>query len=199
MWRIGTVGASDAGVEAVAGLVDPHGSGAMRLCLQNPPVVRVVTRRPRPRAVRPEENLQTQPNATTPRVLVTGGPYATETVRVALTDAERAELLLLIRRGKAPARTVLRAHILLRASEDAHDDDTAASPCTPVPIPLPTPGGAAPRPRPGSGWRGRCATCRAPARRPGSRVSRRRSSSLWPAAMPPRRAWSGRCSSWPTR
>lgn len=46
--------------------------------------------------------------------------------RVELTDAERAELLLLVRRGKAPARTVLRAHILLRASEDAHDEDTAA-------------------------------------------------------------------------
>lgn len=45
--------------------------------------------------------------------------------RVELTDAERAELLLLIRRGKALARTVLRAHVLLRASEDAHDDDTA--------------------------------------------------------------------------
>ncbi len=46
---------------------------------------------------------------------------------VELTDAERAELLLLVRRGKAPARTVVRAHSLLRASEDAHDGETAAA------------------------------------------------------------------------
>lgn len=45
--------------------------------------------------------------------------------RVELTDTERAELLLLTRRGTAPAREILRAHILLRASEDALDPDTA--------------------------------------------------------------------------
>jgi Homeodomain-like domain len=50
-----------------------------------------------------------------------------KTYRVELTDAERAELLLLIRRGAAPARAIRRAHILLRASEDAWDADTAAA------------------------------------------------------------------------
>lgn len=51
----------------------------------------------------------------------------TKQYRVELTDVERARLLLLTRQGRAPARTVLRAHILLRASEDAFDDDTAAA------------------------------------------------------------------------
>ena len=45
--------------------------------------------------------------------------------RVGLTDEERAELLLLVRRGTAPARVIRRAHILLRASDDAQDADTA--------------------------------------------------------------------------
>jgi hypothetical protein len=45
--------------------------------------------------------------------------------RVELTEAERAELLLLIRRGQAPARVIRHAHILLRASEDAEDAATA--------------------------------------------------------------------------
>lgn len=44
---------------------------------------------------------------------------------VVLDEAERARLLLLTRQGRAAARTVLRAHILLRASEDAFDDATA--------------------------------------------------------------------------
>jgi len=45
--------------------------------------------------------------------------------RVELTDEERAELLVLVRRGTAPARTLTRAHILLRASEDTYDWATA--------------------------------------------------------------------------
>jgi hypothetical protein len=51
----------------------------------------------------------------------------TKQYRVDVSDEERARLLLLTRQGRAPARTVLRAHILLRASEDAFDDDTAAA------------------------------------------------------------------------
>ena len=51
----------------------------------------------------------------------------TKQYRVALTAEERAALLLLIRRGTAPARTILRAHILLRAHEDARDPETAAA------------------------------------------------------------------------
>lgn len=47
--------------------------------------------------------------------------------RVELSEAERAELVLLTSRGTAPARTIRRAHILLRASEDAGDGDVAAS------------------------------------------------------------------------
>jgi len=49
----------------------------------------------------------------------------TKAHRVELTDEERAELFVLIRRGKAPARTLTRAHILLRASEDTYDWATA--------------------------------------------------------------------------
>lgn len=45
--------------------------------------------------------------------------------RVELTDEEQAELFVLIRRGKAPARTLTRAHILLHASEDTYDRMTA--------------------------------------------------------------------------
>ena len=51
----------------------------------------------------------------------------TKQYRVVLGEAERAQLLLLTRQGRAAARTVLRAHVLLRASEDAFDDDTAAA------------------------------------------------------------------------
>lgn len=51
----------------------------------------------------------------------------TKRYRVELTDIERAELLLLVRRGTAPARAVLRAHVLLRAAEGALDRDTAAA------------------------------------------------------------------------
>ena len=51
----------------------------------------------------------------------------TKQYRVDLSDEERARLLLLTRQGRAPARTVLRAHILLRAAEDAFDDDTATA------------------------------------------------------------------------
>jgi hypothetical protein len=51
----------------------------------------------------------------------------TKQYRVDLSEEERARPLLLTRQGRAPARTVLRAHILLRASEDAFDDDTAAA------------------------------------------------------------------------
>lgn len=51
----------------------------------------------------------------------------TKQFRVALTDEQRVRLLLLTRQGHAPARTVLRAHILLRASEDAFDDATAVA------------------------------------------------------------------------
>jgi len=54
-----------------------------------------------------------------------GGCMRPKEYRVELTDVERAELLLLIRRGRAPARAILRAHILLRANEDAFDGDIA--------------------------------------------------------------------------
>lgn len=47
--------------------------------------------------------------------------------RVELSEAERAELALLIGRGAAPARTVRRAHVLLSAAEDAHDGAVAAA------------------------------------------------------------------------
>lgn len=49
----------------------------------------------------------------------------TKQYRVALTDTERAELHLLVRRGQAPARVIRRAHILLEADADAFDHDTA--------------------------------------------------------------------------
>lgn len=51
----------------------------------------------------------------------------TKQYRVELDVEQRARLLLLTRQGRAAARTVLRAHILLRASEDAFDDETAAA------------------------------------------------------------------------
>jgi len=51
----------------------------------------------------------------------------TKEYRVELTDEERAELLVLVRRGKAAARTRTRAHILLAAGEDTYDAATAAA------------------------------------------------------------------------
>ena len=51
----------------------------------------------------------------------------TKEYRVELTDEERAELLVLVRRGTAAARTRTRAHILLAAGEDAYDAATAAA------------------------------------------------------------------------
>src|SRR5215216_2071749 len=57
----------------------------------------------------------------------TGGRMRTKAHRVELTGEERADLFVLIRRGTAPARTLTRAHILLRASEDTYDWATAAA------------------------------------------------------------------------
>ena len=51
----------------------------------------------------------------------------TKQFRVELSEAERAELVLLISRGKAPARTIRRAHILLAAADDLFDVDVAAA------------------------------------------------------------------------
>lgn len=47
--------------------------------------------------------------------------------RVELSEAERAELVLLISRGTAPARTIRRAHVLLAAADDLFDADVAAA------------------------------------------------------------------------
>ncbi len=49
----------------------------------------------------------------------------TKQYRVALTNEEQAALRRLVRRGRAAAQTIRRAHILLRADEDAFDHDTA--------------------------------------------------------------------------
>jgi hypothetical protein len=51
----------------------------------------------------------------------------TKQYRVELSEAERAELTLLIGRGAAPARTIRRAHILLAAADDWFDADVAAA------------------------------------------------------------------------
>ncbi len=51
----------------------------------------------------------------------------TKEYRVELTDEERAELGLLVRRGTASARVLTRAHILLAAGDDAYDASTAAT------------------------------------------------------------------------
>ena len=51
----------------------------------------------------------------------------TKQFRVELSEAERAELVLLISRGPAPARTIRRAHILLAAADDLFDADVAAA------------------------------------------------------------------------
>ncbi len=60
-----------------------------------------------------------------------GNPFETEGCMrtkqycVALTNEERAAVRRLVRRGRAPAQTIRRAHMLLRADEDAFDHDTA--------------------------------------------------------------------------
>ena len=51
----------------------------------------------------------------------------TKTYRVELTDAERAELEGMLRRGKAAARRLARARILLSAADDRLDHETAAA------------------------------------------------------------------------
>ena len=51
----------------------------------------------------------------------------TKQYRVELSEAERAELVLLISRGAAPARTIRRAHILLAAADDLFDADVAVA------------------------------------------------------------------------
>lgn len=50
-----------------------------------------------------------------------------QTYRVELSEEDRARLLLLVRRGKAPARVVRRAHTLLQASEGAFDHQVASA------------------------------------------------------------------------
>ena len=45
---------------------------------------------------------------------------------VGLSAEQRAELQMLLRRGKAPARRITRARILLLAAEDRPDDEVAA-------------------------------------------------------------------------
>lgn len=59
-------------------------------------------------------------------VLLSGGRMRTKQYRVELSEAERAELVLLINRGHAPARTIRRAQLLLAAAEDAFDAEVAA-------------------------------------------------------------------------
>ena len=58
---------------------------------------------------------------------VTEGKMRTKRFKVELTEGECAELMSLIRGGVAPARTIRRAHVLLRASEDAYDHESAAA------------------------------------------------------------------------
>lgn len=48
-----------------------------------------------------------------------------KTFRVELSEVERAELVLLISRGSAAARTICRAHILLAAADDLFDPEVA--------------------------------------------------------------------------
>ena len=50
-----------------------------------------------------------------------------QTFRVELSEPDRIRLLLLIRQGRAPARVVRRAHMLLRSSEGAFDHEIAAA------------------------------------------------------------------------
>jgi phosphoglycolate phosphatase-like HAD superfamily hydrolase len=51
----------------------------------------------------------------------------TKRYRVELTDDERAELEAMLRRGRAPARRLMRARVLLSAAEDGFDQKTAAA------------------------------------------------------------------------
>ena len=51
----------------------------------------------------------------------------TKQFRVELSEAERAELVLLTSRGTASARTIRRAHILLAAADDLFDAEVAAA------------------------------------------------------------------------
>ena len=51
----------------------------------------------------------------------------TKQFRVELSEAERAELVLLTSRGAAPARTIRRAHLLLAAADDLFDAEVAAA------------------------------------------------------------------------
>lgn len=46
---------------------------------------------------------------------------------VKLSEAERTQLLELVKKGKVAARTVSRAHVLLQASDGASDERIAAS------------------------------------------------------------------------
>ena len=116
---------------------------------------------------------------------------------IELSEAERAELVLLISRGKAPARTIRRAHILLAAADDLFDADVAAALHTSEATVLrvrrrfaDAPAGERvahalyDRPRPGA------------ARKLDAKAKRRSSRS--PAASRLRGAPSGACSSWRT-
>jgi hypothetical protein len=47
--------------------------------------------------------------------------------RVELSEEERIRLLLLVRRGRAPARVIRCAHVLLRSSEGAFDPQIASA------------------------------------------------------------------------
>lgn len=50
-----------------------------------------------------------------------------QTYRVELSEENRVRLLLLVRRGRAPARVIRRAHMLLQASESRFDHEIASS------------------------------------------------------------------------
>jgi transposase len=51
----------------------------------------------------------------------------TKRYRVELTDDERAELEAMLRRGRASARRLMRARVLLSAAEDRLDQETSAA------------------------------------------------------------------------
>lgn len=51
----------------------------------------------------------------------------TKRYRVDLADEERAELEAMLRRGRASARRLMRARVLLSAAEDRFDHETAAA------------------------------------------------------------------------
>lgn len=61
------------------------------------------------------------------RGLAEEGCVRTKRYRVELTDAERAELEAMLRRGRASARRLMRARVLLSAAEDRLDQETAAA------------------------------------------------------------------------